>query len=319
MQTIRSALIIGAGAIGAVVATRLYDSDPDSVSLYASGERRERYLRDGIIVNGRRYDFHLATEADGPFDLILIAVKTYSLDEAINAARPFVGPRTTIISLLNGITSEEALRAEFGAEKVPLAFIISIDATREGNRTSYHNVGEIRAGFEKGAREDMQARVREAALFLSSHGMPCAIPEDMLRELWYKFMINVSINPWSALLRGSYGFFRNNPSARRLLAETMREVIELSRACGTGLQESDIERAFAAFDRLNPEGLTSMLQDILACRRTEVEAFAGVMVDKCAREGIPAPLNHAILLAIRALEEQQSADLSRQEGRTHAV
>lgn len=305
MKAIRSALVVGAGAIGAVVASEIHAVDPEAVALCATGARRQRYLRDGFVVNGKRYDFRLAAlSAPAPYDLVLVAVKSYNLTEAIEEVRPYVGSDTIILSLLNGITSEEALRAEFGADKVPLATIIGIDAQRVDNKIDFVNAGKIQFGFEKNDPESPDDRVNTVSSFFSTYGIPYSVPSDMVRALWFKFMVNVSINQWSAVLKGTYGMFQRSASARELLVETMKEVIALSGAFGVGLVPKDMETVFATIDKLDARGKTSMLQDVDAGRRTEVDAFAGVVVEKSREHGLSAPINQSLLLAIRAMEEE---------------
>jgi 2-dehydropantoate 2-reductase len=304
MKEIKSALVVGAGAIGAAVASRIFDIDARAIAICATGDRRERYERNGFIVNEKRYAFKLAdVEMDAPFDLIIVAVKNYDLAEAIEEMRPFVGPHTTIISLLNGITSEEILRKEFGAEKVPIALIIGIDALRIGGKISFGSPGEIWFGDEKNEADALSARVAAVSGFFAAHNVPASVPHDMIRALWFKYMFNVGINQWSAVLRAPYGLFQVSPSSRALVAETMKEVIALSRALGTGLDMRDIDVIFATIDKLDGEGKTSMLQDVEAERKTEVEAFAGVVVEKSRACGLDAPINQALLLAIRTMGE----------------
>lgn len=304
MRAIHSALIVGSGAIGAALASKIFDTDRNAVALCASGERRERYIRDGFIVNGKRYFFPLAAQTPTvPYDLIIVAVKSYHLSQAIDEMRPYVGASTIILSLLNGISSEDVLRAAFSEAKIPLAIIISIDALRVGNRIECKSSGEIRFGFERNDPEALDDDLAAVAGFLAGHGIQCSVPENMVKVLWFKFMINVAINQWSAVLRGSYLFFQKSASARELVAATMREVIALSDALGKGLAEDDMATVFATVDRLNGKGRTSMLQDVDAQRKTEVEAFAGVVVEKARECGIPTPINEFLLLSIKAIEE----------------
>jgi 2-dehydropantoate 2-reductase len=297
------ALIVGAGAVGAALASRLYDTDRASVALCASGERKSRYASEGVYVNGRRYDFALAdADSPGEYDLILLAVKNYNLPEAMHEMHPFVGEKTTIISLLNGITSEEILREKYGVLRVPLAIIIGIDALREKNQIHFSSIGEIKFGEETNDPKKPSDRLSRVSRFLNDHLIPNSIPADMNRQLWFKFMLNVAVNQWTAILGFDYGDLQKNSAIRTLLADTMREVITLSKAMGTGLAESDIASTFVTLDKLRPEGRTSMLQDVDAKRTTEVEAFAGVVMEKCRRLGLAAPINSALYLAIKALE-----------------
>ncbi len=99
-----------------------------------------RYRAEGFVVNGRRIDFPLVgVEAHAQADLVIVAVKTYQLARAIEDMRRHAGPGTLILSLLNGITSEEELAAAFGAEKVPFAMVLGLDSVREGNATRYRS------------------------------------------------------------------------------------------------------------------------------------------------------------------------------------
>lgn len=296
--------MVGAGAIGAAVASRIFDIDSRAIAICATGRRRERYVRDGFFINGKKYVFRLAeADVDGPFDLIIVAVKNYGLAEAIEAMRPYVGPETTIISLLNGMSSEEILKKEFGDEKVPLATIIGIDALRVGNKIHFTSAGEIRFGDEKNSPDALSPRIAAVSRFFASHNVHATIPSDMVHTLWFKFMLNVGINQWSAVLRAPYGLFQVSPSSRLLLTDTMKEVIALARAQGIGLDESDIDVVFATIAKLRGDGKTSMLQDIDAERKTEVEAFAGLVIEKSKALGLDAPINRVLLLAIRAMEE----------------
>lgn len=311
MPKINKVLIVGAGAIGAAIASRIFDVNPDAVALAASGERKQRYLRDGFIVNGKRYDFRLADSAGATlYDLIILAVKNYDLESAIEEIRPFVGENTTILSLLNGITSEQILRAEFGKDAVPLAFIIGIDALREGNRIDFPRPGEIRFGDEKNDSDNLRPAIAEIADFLKSHNVPYSIPNDMVRAMWYKFMMNVGLNQWSAVLRAPYGVFQKNAIARDLVRETMEEVVALGIQRGVAISSADIDSLFAILDTLGPEGKTSMLQDVEAQRKTEVDAFAKVVVDEASCSGIPVPAN-AMLFRMISCIEQSYADLAR--------
>jgi 2-dehydropantoate 2-reductase len=113
----------------------------------AEPSRLARYREEGFVLNGRRVDFPLAgIDSPEERDLVIVAVKNHQLARAIEDMRGQVGPRTLVLSLLNGITSEDALGAAFGPEKVPLAMILGIDAMRDGNSTVFSSAGKIHFG-----------------------------------------------------------------------------------------------------------------------------------------------------------------------------
>ena len=294
-------LIVGAGAIGTAVAGAIADRDPASVSILASGERLAKYQKEGFILNGVRRTFALASpqQSRAP-DLIIVAVKNHHLDEAIREMKLVVGPHTLIISLLNGISSEDSLGAAFGREKVPYAMILGVDAVREGNATRFSTGGVIHFGDARNKGGAWSPRVSRIASFFSRVGVPFNVPGDMVRSLWYKFMINVGVNQVSAIINGTYGLFQDDVNAQSVMEAAMAEVVAVSQAVGTGLEDADIKAWYSTLRTLDPEGKTSMLQDVEAGRETEVEAFAGTMIQLGRETGTPVPVNQTLYWLLKA-------------------
>ena len=305
MRKVNHVSVIGAGAIGSAYASMLYDYDPSSVLMIADGERYERYQKDGTLINGKVYRFPLARPAETvqPADVILVSVKAQHLDQAIADMRNHVGPDTVILSLLNGITSEAIIGKTYGLDKLLYALVVGIDAVREGNRVNFTKRGSIHFGEKRNST--LSPRVAAMKDLFGRAGIPTEVPEDMLKALFWKFMLNVGVNQVSAVLKAPYGVFQTIPEARELMRGAMREVLALSGAEGLDLTEKDLERAFVPVDQLSPEGKTSMLQDIEAGRKTEVELFAGTVMDLGKKHGIPTPFNEQLFLMIKTLEKMQ--------------
>ena len=303
MKKIVSVVVVGAGAIGASIAVRLIEAGKQVV-ISANGERKARYLKQGFVVNGRQYFLPVKDkyEAD-PADLVIIAVKNYSLEEAIEEMRPYVSINTIILSLLNGIDAVPRLRREFGEDSVPYAMILGIDALREENRVQYLAKGRIFCGFEKEKVEKNASTLAVLEEFFRTSDIAFVVPEDIVKEIWFKFMINVGLNQWSALIRAPYRLFQDSPHGQELLSKTMIEVISLSKRYGGNLEETDIDRAIAVLKTLAPQGKTSMLQDVEARRQTEVDAFAGAMKRLAKAADLDVPINAILYDAIRAIED----------------
>ncbi|HOC26681.1 MAG TPA: ketopantoate reductase family protein [Rectinema sp.] len=303
MKNIVSVVVVGAGAIGASIAVRLMEAGKQVV-ISANGERKARYLKQGFVVNGRQYFLPVKDkyEAD-PADLVIIAVKNYSLEEAIEEMRPYVSVNTIILSLLNGIDAVPRLRREFGEDSVPYAMILGIDALREENRVQYLAKGRIFCGFEKEKVEKNAPTLAVLEEFFRTSDIAFVVPEDIVKEIWFKFMINVGLNQWSALIRAPYRLFQDSPHGQELLSKTMIEVISLSKRYGGNLEETDIDRAIAVLKTLAPQGKTSMLQDVEARRQTEVDAFAGAMKRLAKAADLDVPINAILYDAIRAIED----------------
>jgi 2-dehydropantoate 2-reductase len=303
MHEIERIAILGAGAIGGFFASRFADAPEFSTVLVAAGERYDRLRRDGLVVNGKTYRIPVRQpQAAGPLaDLVLVAVKHHHLPEAIHDLKNLVGAPTTILSMMNGLESEEMLGAVYGAEKVLYGVSVGIDALRQGNRITYTRPGKHY--FGEATNSPPSARVRRVQIAFARAGIPYETPADMKRIMWWKFMVNVSMNPPSALMRAPYAAFQSLPEARALMEALMREVIALAQAEGVDLTEQDIADWYPVLQTLAPQGKTSMLQDIEAGRKTEIEMFAGKVVELGQQHRIPTPVNETILRLIHVLEQ----------------
>jgi 2-dehydropantoate 2-reductase len=133
-------------------------------------------------------------------------------------------------------------------------------------------------------------------------GIGVRIPDDIHREQWWKFMLNVGVNQVSAVLRAPYGAFGTVPEVEALTRRAALEAVAVARREGVALAPEDVDGIFPILARLAPDGKTSMLQDVLAGRKTEVEIFGGAVIDLGVRHGVPTPVNAILVEMICALE-----------------
>jgi 2-dehydropantoate 2-reductase len=320
VKKIEQALIVGAGAVGLCVADSFYRYKSDCISILAGGERLKRYREEGLWVNGERKDWTLVSQADRPGtglepDLIIIACKGHHLNQALEDMKPFVGPETILLSLINGISSEEIIGKVYGAGRLPLAMSVGTDAQRQslpglGSRVRFALRGMVHFGDAAGAAASPAARARDEALveFFTRAGLPFVYhPEDMRRTLWYKFMINSGINQCSALLRFPYGPFKRNspggiPEAQALMESAMQEIITLANYEGIPLKPEDINTWYESLEELDDKAYTSMAQDVLAERKTEAELFGGTARELGKKYGLALPVNETLYRALRSVE-----------------
>lgn len=302
MPTIKRIAILGAGAMGGAYAAMLDTVSEFETMFVARGRRAERLAQDGLIVNGKTLHLPVVRpdQTTAPADLVMVALKHHHLNDALPDLAPLVDDRTTILSIMNGLESEETIGARYGREKLLLSIAVGIDALRDGNHISYSNPGKIL--FGEATNEEISPRVRLLQDAFTLAGIPHETPKDMQRTLWWKFMINVGMKQASAVMRAPYGIFQTSADARALMQTLMQEVITLARASDVNLSETDIEDWHNILQTLSPTGKTSMLQDIEAGRKTEVDVFAGKMVALGEELGIATPVNAALLHMIRVLE-----------------
>jgi 2-dehydropantoate 2-reductase len=299
---IENIAILGAGALGGFYASKFYEMDKNNVCLVASGKRYERLKEKGIFVNDIHYPLKVVRPEDAspPFGLIIVALKHYHLPEAIGDIQNKVGPDTIILSVMNGVESEAYIGSIYGMDKVLYCIALGIDALREENRIIFTKQGKLL--FGEADNRIVAEKVKRVQTLFDRAGLAYEIPEDMIRVLWWKFMINVGINQSSAVLRASFKVFQTSRDACAIMESAMREVMVIAEHLDIRLTEKDIENWYAILSGISPDGKTSMLQDIEAGRKTEVEMFAGKVVELGEKYGIPTPVNQTLLRIIKVME-----------------
>lgn len=299
MKKINKVGLIGLGAIGGIVAEKLARTETIEFSVLADGKRIDRYLNNPVSINGRPlYVEYLAPENAAPMDLILVAVKHHHLAATMETIKPFVGPDTMILSLMNGIVSEEILGQFFPTATILPAMIVKIDAVRENGNVRFTLPGIVHFGHEN---PNHPAIALVSDLFKKS-GIDSVVPEDLDRDMWWKFMINVGINQVSAILQAPYQLFQQEALPNTLVNAAMEEVIALAQAEGVNLKSEDVNEWKKVLMTLHPAMKTSMCQDMEAKRKTEVEAFAGVVIERAKKAGINTPTNEMLFAIIRSME-----------------
>ena len=177
---------------------------------------------------------------------------------------------------------------------------MGIDAVRNGGEISCKCEGTIQ--FGEAENKVLSPAVKAIKEVFDFCGVGNEVFEDMIRTIWNKFMINVSTNQLSAITGAGYGDFLKIPQLNKAMHGVMTEVITLANKKGINISEDD---AFAYEEKLAgfaPKGQTSMLQDVLAERKTEVDYFSGVVIRMGKEEGVPTPWNDRLYLLIKSIE-----------------
>jgi 2-dehydropantoate 2-reductase len=293
--------------MGSMYAAKMHRFDARSVFLLAGGRRFRRLHSQGIRVNGKSYPVAVIEPESRPepFDLIIVALKHHHLADGTQALRNMVGENTLILSVMNGIDSEETIGAVYGMDKLLYTVALGMDPLVKDGEVVFTREGRLL--FGEPDNTVLSAKVKRVQEYFDRVGIDCETPVDMMRVLWWKLMINAGINQASAVLRAPFGVFQTSGEARRLMDAIMREVMDVARCMNIQLEEQDLRNWHGVLDGLSPAGKTSMLQDIEAGRKTEVEMFAGKVTELGARCGVSTPVNQTLLHIIRVLEAR--ADL----------
>lgn len=314
MKPIENVAIVGFGSLGAMYAACFGAAmGPERVFVVADAARTERYRAEAATFNGEpirvtylTYEEAAERAAVQPFDVVLYAVKYGALPEAIEQSSPLVSLDTAVISVLNGITSEEVLAERFGWDRVLLCIAQQMDSRKVGAVVTAGCVGVMALGVrdpEDAAQRANLARVTER---LAAVEQPFIVPADIQHQLWGKLICNVGVNQACAVYDCCFNGIHVPGEAREAMIAAMGEVAAVGRACGIALTDDDVAYWLDIIDHLNPAGMPSLRQDVLARRPTEVELFSGTINRLGAAHGIPTPQNERFYAAIKELESSFS-------------
>ncbi len=304
MKRIERAAIIGMGSMGILYGSCILERlGKDAVSYPANERRRMRFAEQGVSCNGRDCPFQLVEEtADTRWaDLVIFAVKATSLASAIDTARKQIGPETTILSLMNGISSEEILGEAFGKEKIIYAVALGMDAQKQGNRITYTRLGKTVLGIPA-AEADKSDRLEAVMDFFTRAGLPFEKSEDIQKQLWGKFMLNVGVNQITMVYESTNQVIQQPGAARDLMCKAMKEVVGIAALEHVNLTKADFQSYLAMIDSFPSNGCPSMRQDGMAHRPSEVELFSGTVLRLARKHGVAVPANEEIYRRVQCME-----------------
>lgn len=303
MRKIKRTGIVGAGCLGIMYYRQLCARHGnEDVFFIADKERIERYSREAFYCNGEKCDFNFVDKnsVQEPADLIMFANKFTTIDEAINSACGFVGKDTILISVLNGITSEKIIGERLGEDHLLYCMVQGMDATRRGNEVTYQRIGTVVFGDKLNRRTE---DVKSLETYLSEAGLDYVIPDDIIQKMWSKLMLNVGVNQVAAVYGCCYGGLQRQGRERDMMLGAMAEARTVAACEGIDLTERDVAEWMDVLDKLAPEGMPSMQQDILAGRKTELELFSGTIRRLGTDHGVDTPVNDYLYSEISRIEK----------------
>ena len=299
---IQNTLIIGMGALGLLYADIIAKAKgPDAVAFVMDEYRLEKYKDTTFTINGESKRFRMISDREAkPVDLLIVAVKYNGLKPALETMKACVDEHTIIMSVMNGIDSEEIIAEEFGQEHMIYTVAQAMDAMKFGNDLSYTKRGELRIGVVDESQKD---NLDEVVEFFEEVQMPHTVEDDILKRMWGKFMLNVGVNQTCLAYSTNYsGTLTEGSEENRIFIAAMEEVIALANAYGIPLTNEDLDYYVKIIGTLSPTGVPSMRQDGIAKRYSEVEMFAGTVRRMAKAKDIPTPANDLLYDKIKAIE-----------------
>ena len=296
---IKTVALLGAGAVGAYFIWGLSEKMGEDFCVVAKGARKERLEKEGLIINGKQYKLNVREPQEVKnVDLLLVSSKQDGLEEALDDIKCMVGENTIVLSLLNGVKSEEIIGNVIGMEHI-LYSVMRIASVRKGNEITF--IPEITAGVfigEKESKEPTERVLAVEALFENA-GIHHHFMEDIVLDMWQKYASNVAQNLPQAILGVGFGAYTDSEHVHFIASQLWKEVAHVANAKGIPLSEE-----FMLFAGVKPAARFSTLQDLDVKRHTEIEMLAGEMIRMGKEYGIATPYCEYTYHLIKTLEEK---------------
>lgn len=301
--------IMGAGAIGSVIGGMLARKG-HRVTLIGRRALMDEIAKNGLRISGiwgehRMHNLIALTKPPSEhMDIIFLTVKSFDTAKAAKEALSMVGSSTVVVSIQNGLGNIEALVEIAGKEKVIGGMAIFGAVIPEPGSVMVTVIAsETLVGELEGS---VTPRVQAIASMLDSAGIPAKVSNNIVRDIWHKVLYNIALNPLSAIFQVTYGEIADNPHTRWLGEQMISEAFRVAKASSHDLGLNSPEEYLEILwkQKLPPtrNHTSSMLQDIMHGKRTEIDYINGAIVKIGAEHGIETPYNSAIVRLVKAKE-----------------
>lgn len=295
--------VVGAGGIGGVYGAALAKAGAD-VTFIARGAHLAAMKAKGLRVESQLGDKHLVpTQATddprtvGPVDVVLFCVKLWDVESAGHQIKPLVGPATAVIPLQNGIDAPERLVPILGAAAV-MGGVANVSATiaAPGTIRQTGTVQRMVFGELAGGRS---ARAQALAALCTTAGIDGVASDNILVDLWMKFILLASNASVMALARLPIGKLRTDPEIAGLFTAAYEEVARVGRARGVPLPADAVDRVQNFNRTAPPELMPSMAVDLLRGNRIELPWLSGKVAELGRALGVPTPVHDVMYAALK--------------------
>lgn len=301
-MNIKKVAVLGAGAVGSYVIWGLSDKKDITLGVIASGERNERLKNQGLMINGTKYTPEVWTPEEAKnVDLLIVSLKYGSLRDALDDIQVITGENTTVMSLMNGVDSEEIIAEKIDQSHILYSFIKVASQKKEDG---YHFDPETTVGIYFGELQEPyeSERVKAVNDLFEGTGLHWTITQYIREEIWGKYRLNICNNLPQAILGAGVGCYEDSEHMGAIREGLRKEVVAVAKAKGIDL--SIIDAKSGKGSAVKASARYSTLQDLDAGRHTEIDMFSGAMMRMGKELGIPTPYNEYTYHMIKALEEK---------------
>ena len=289
--------IMGAGAMGSLFGAHLAGAGHDVLLVDVDPVVVAAVEADGILLGERAVPVPITADpvGRGTYDAVVVLVKTYDTEAAAGLAAPLVGPATVVATLQNGIGGADVLAEAFGPERVLAGVTYQGATVLAPGRIRHHMHGETFLGDDVAAAAPLAAALTEG-------GQPALALDPVAPRIWKKLTNNCMGNCTSALTGMSGGQMAGDDGILALQRAIATEAVAVAAGLGHDLDLEDCVHTNTSVLASSGDGRPSMLRDVEAGRRTEIETLNGAIVRHADALGIDVPVNRAMVALVRGWE-----------------
>ena len=289
-------IILGAGAIGSLYGARL--SKLNDVTLVARREHAGKINKNGLKITGEEnnvYKLKATTEINEIEDdtLIILTTKVHRSKDAIEPIKNLIKKDTIILCLQNGLHSEEVVKEIVNGKCLVLRGITAVGATfLEAGTVQFNNLSYTKI--------EESPVSKELADNFDECGLKANVSENLKEDVWKKLILNCVLNPLSAILRRDNGGM-SDEGLNALKQLIVDECLKVANKDGATFDFDFVEAINQGIE--GSRNLSSMYQDILKEKKTEIDYLNGAVVELGKKYGIKCPVNEALITIIREMEK----------------
>jgi 2-dehydropantoate 2-reductase len=296
-------MVLGAGAVGAYYGGRLAAAGHD-VTFVARGEHLLRLRHEGLTIESVLGDVTLrdvrAQDAHAPWpaaDLVLVAAKTWKLEELLYASDGPSREDAVFVTVQNGLEAPHDVAARVGqASVLPGSVRLFAELVGPGRVRHSGGPGSISFGEWSGP---VTPRVAELADHFRAAGVPAEPVDDAWASLWRKLIFVAPFGALGAATEAPIGVLRSRPELRRLLRQLMEEIKAVAAVHGIGLDEDVVDNAMSFIDGQPDDGVSSLQRDLARGGGSELDAWTGAVVRLARQADVPVPVNECLHSVLR--------------------
>ncbi|ANB60610.1 ketopantoate reductase family protein [Anoxybacteroides amylolyticum] len=300
-------LVVGAGAVGGYFGGRLVEKGRD-VTFLVRERRRKQLKENGLVIRSIHGDAVVtpktlvAGEAKGAFDVVVFSNKAYHLQESIRDAKPYIGEKTLVLPLLNGMAHMEWLWKEFGKERV-LGGLCFIETTMEPDGTIVQSSPSHDVKFGEWSGE-VTERVRALEELFFGCNARFRLSNQIVTDMWHKYLFIATMSGATTLFRAPMGPVRSGEYGQELLLTLLKEIASIMRAHGAPIADDIEETQLAQMNDMSPHMKSSMQRDMEKGNLVEADHLQGYLLTLAKQYGIDAPLLKAVYHHLKLYEQQ---------------